>query len=106
MVAGEAVGVDAIEVGAAELVIRLAVAQHVIGDDQDAVGDRDDGLLVTAPLDQSPILGREVGVAFENGAAGTLHERLAQEAPCLRARRVAAQEQRRPSMERGRCTSR
>lgn len=37
-------------------------------------------LLVPAPLDQPAVLGREVGVAFEDGAARTLHEGLAQDA--------------------------
>jgi hypothetical protein len=51
----------------------------VIGDDEQAVGDRDDGLLVPAALDQPAVLGREVAVACAHGAAGTLHEGLAQD---------------------------
>src|SRR5262249_37292631 len=50
----EAVRVEAIEVAAAQLAIRLAVAEHVGGDHEDAVGDGDDGLLVAAPLDEAP----------------------------------------------------
>jgi hypothetical protein len=55
-VASKTLGIEVVEVVASELAIRLAVAQHVIGDDQDAVGDGDDGLLVTAALDESPVL--------------------------------------------------
>src|SRR5262249_60688218 len=38
MIAGEALGVAALEVVTPELAVRLAVAQHVIRDDEDAVG--------------------------------------------------------------------
>ena len=37
MVAGEALGIQLVEGVAAELAIRLTIAQHVIGDDEDAV---------------------------------------------------------------------
>jgi hypothetical protein len=53
-------------------------SEHVVGDDEDAVGDRDDGLLVATPLDEPAVLGREVAVAFADGAPSTLHEGLAQ----------------------------
>jgi DNA-binding MarR family transcriptional regulator len=48
VVAGEAGGAHLVEVVAPELAIRLAVAQDVVGDDEDAVGHGDDGLLVAA----------------------------------------------------------
>src|SRR5439155_19949192 len=78
VVAGETVGVQPLEVVAPEFTIRLAVPQDVVGDDEDAVGDSDDGLLIAAPLDEAAVLGREVGVAFAYGAAGTLDQGLAQ----------------------------
>src|SRR5262249_30056318 len=78
VIAREAVGVEAIEVAAAQLAVRLAVAQDVVGDDEDAVGHGDDGLLVAAPLDEAPVLRREVAVACADGAAGALDERRAQ----------------------------
>src|SRR5262249_6422581 len=78
VIAREAVRVEAIEVVAAQLAIRLAVAEHVIRDDEDAVGDRDEGLLVAAALDEAPVLRREVAVAGADGAAGALDERRAQ----------------------------
>src|SRR5262249_10669139 len=68
VVAGEALGIEVVEVVAPELAIRRAVAQYVVRDHQDAVGHRDDGLLVPAALDQPPVLGREVAVTFEDGA--------------------------------------
>src|SRR5262249_2589252 len=74
MVAREAVRVEAIEVAAAQLAIRLAVAEHVGGDDEDAVSDGDDGLLVAAPLDEAPVLRREVAVACADGAARGVRE--------------------------------
>jgi hypothetical protein len=77
VIAREAVRVEAIEVAAAQLAIRLTVAQYVVGDAQDAVRDRDDGLLVAAALDQPAVLGREVAVAFADSAAGALDERRA-----------------------------
>src|SRR5262245_10994550 len=80
VVAGEALGIPVVEVVAAEFAVRLAVAQHVVGDDEEAVGDGDDGLLVPAALDQAAVLGGEVGVVFEDGTASTLHEGLAQDA--------------------------
>ena len=58
----EAVPVEAIEVVAAQLAIRLAVAEHVIRDHEDAVGDRDDCLLVAAPPDEPAVLRREVAI--------------------------------------------
>jgi hypothetical protein len=48
MIAGEALGVAALEVVAPELAVRLTVAQHVAGDDEEVVGNRDDGFLVAA----------------------------------------------------------
>jgi len=51
VIAGEAVGVETLEVVAPDLAVRLAVAQDVIGDDEEAVRDRDDGLLVATALD-------------------------------------------------------
>src|SRR5437763_1046253 len=78
VVAGRPVGVKPREVVAPEFTIRLAVPQDVVGDDEDAVGDSDDGLLIAAPLDEAAVLGREVGVAFAYGAAGTLDQGLAQ----------------------------
>src|SRR5262249_33474716 len=78
MVAGEAVRVEAIEVVAAQLAIRLAVAEHVIRDHEDAVSYSDNGFLVAAPFDEPPVLGRQVAVAFADGAASTLDERRAQ----------------------------
>ncbi len=45
MVAGEAVRVQPLEGVAPEFAIRLAVAQDVVGEDEDAVGDGNDGLL-------------------------------------------------------------
>src|SRR5215471_12778205 len=77
MVAGEAVRVEAIEVVAAQLAIRLAVAEHVIRDHEDAVGDRDDGLLVAAPPDEPAVLRCEAAVPCADGAAGALDERRA-----------------------------
>src|SRR5262249_11467034 len=78
VIAREAIRVEAIEVAAAQLAIRLAVAEHVVGDHKDAVGDGDDGLLVAAPLDEAPVLRREVAVARADGASGALDERRAQ----------------------------
>src|SRR4029453_10976068 len=74
MIAGEAVGVEVIKVVAAQLAIRRAVAEQMVGDHQDAVGHRDDGLLVAAALDQAAVLGGEVGVAFADGAPGALDQ--------------------------------
>src|SRR6266478_6650242 len=79
VVAGEALGIEVVEVVAPELTVRLAVARQVIRDHQDAVGHGDDGLLVPAALDQPPVLGGEIAVTFEDGAPGTLHEGLAQD---------------------------
>jgi transposase InsO family protein len=61
-----------------ELAMQHAVAQHVIRDHQDAVGHGDEGLLLAAAFGQPPVLGREVGVAFADSAAGTLDERRAE----------------------------
>jgi hypothetical protein len=47
---------------------------------QDAVGHRDDGLLVAAALDQAAVLGGEVGVAFAGRAPGALDQGLPQAA--------------------------
>src|SRR5262249_48500961 len=80
VVAGEALGIPVVGVVGAEVAGRLGLAQHVVGDDEEAVGDGDDGLLVPAALDQAPVLGGEVGVVFEDGTASTLHEGLAQDA--------------------------
>jgi hypothetical protein len=77
MVAGEAVGVEVIKVVAAQLAIRHAVAEYVVGYDEDAVGDGDEGLLVAPPLRHPALLGCEIAVALADGAAGALHERLA-----------------------------
>src|SRR5262249_2164913 len=65
---------------ASELAIRRAVAEQMVGDHQDAVGHRDDGLLVAAALDQAAVLGGEVGVAFADGAPGALDQGLPQAA--------------------------
>ena len=78
MVAGEAIGVQPLEVVAPELAIGRAVPQQVVGDDEDAVRDGDDGLLVAPALYEPAVLGGEVGVAFPDGAARTLDEDLAQ----------------------------
>ena len=53
VVAGEAVGAHLVEVVAAQLAVRLAIPQDVVGDDEDAVGDGDNGSLVPTALDQS-----------------------------------------------------
>jgi hypothetical protein len=53
VVPNEPLGIQVIEVVAPELTIGLAVAEDVIGDDEDAVGHGDDGLLVAAALDQA-----------------------------------------------------
>src|SRR5262245_6193953 len=45
VIAGEPLGVQAVEVVATQLAVRLAVPQDVVGDDQDAVGHGDNGLL-------------------------------------------------------------
>jgi hypothetical protein len=42
------------------------------------LGHGDEGLLLAAAFGQPPVLGREVGVAFADGAAGTLDERRAE----------------------------
>src|SRR5262245_4536779 len=78
VVAGEAVGAHPVEVVAPELVIRVAVAEHVIRDNEDAVGDGDDGLLVAAAFDQPAVLSGEVAVAFAHRGAGALDERRAE----------------------------
>src|SRR5207247_1354294 len=78
MVAGEAVRVQPLEVVAAEFAIRLAVPQDVVGDDEDAVGDGNDGLLVAAALDEPAVLGGEVGRAFTGSGAGAVAQGLAQ----------------------------
>src|SRR4030095_694983 len=72
VIAVEALRVQAVEVVAAQLAVRLAVPQDVVGDHEDAVGHGDDSLLVTAPLHEAPVLGREVAVAFAGGATGAL----------------------------------
>ncbi len=61
-----------------KVTLRLAVLEDVVGDDEDAVDDSDDGLLIAAPLDEAAVQGREVGVAFPYGTAGTLDQGLAQ----------------------------
>src|SRR5207247_927639 len=78
MVAGEAVRVQPLEVVAAEFAIRLAVPQDVVGDDEGAVGDGNDGLLVAAALDEPAVLGGEVGRAFTGSGAGAVAQGLAQ----------------------------
>src|SRR5207253_10254120 len=50
VVAGEAVGVQPLEVVAPEFTIRLAGPQDVVGDDEDTVGYSDDGLLIARRL--------------------------------------------------------
>ena len=62
VVAGEALGIEVVEVVAAQLAVRLAVAQDVVRDDEDAVGDRDDGLLVAALPDEPAVLRRSGAV--------------------------------------------
>jgi hypothetical protein len=89
VVAGQPLGIEGVEVVAPEFAVRAALPQDVVRDHEDAVGDGDDGVLVPAPLDQPAVLRREVGVARADGAAGALHERLAQDA--VRAAGTAAQ---------------
>jgi hypothetical protein len=50
VIAGDALRVQAVEVVAAQLAVRLAVPQDVVGDDEEAVGHGDDGLLVPRRL--------------------------------------------------------
>src|SRR5262245_26367217 len=78
VIAGEPLGVQAVEVVATQLAVRLAVLEDVVGDHEEAVGDGDDGLLVPAALDEPPVLRREVAVACADGAPGALDERRAQ----------------------------
>src|SRR5262245_61919039 len=80
VVAGEAGGAHLVEVVAAQLGVRLAIAHDVVGDDEDAVRDGDDGSLVAAALDQAPVLGGEIAVAFAHRGAGTFDERRAERA--------------------------
>lgn len=48
VVAGEAVGAHLVEVVAAQLAVGLAIPQDVVGDDEDAVRDGDNGSLGAA----------------------------------------------------------
>src|ERR1700716_1595181 len=71
-------GVDApLEVVVAELLVGASLAQDVPDDDQDGVGQGEDGL-VLALLPEAPeealVLGRQVGVLGMGGSPGRLAE--------------------------------
>src|SRR5262249_5572475 len=58
MIAGEAVGGGGVKGVGAQLAVRRAVAEQMVGDHQDGVGHRDDGLLVAAAADEGGGTGR------------------------------------------------
>ena len=58
-----------------ELLVRDAALKDVVRDDQDRVGGRDDGFLVTAPVLQSGVLAGEVRPFGSGGRARAIGER-------------------------------
>jgi hypothetical protein len=77
IVPNEVLTLYAVEVLSTKFTIFHAVPKNVPGGDQDRMGDRDDGLLVTTSLGKPAILRGEVAVAFTNGATGAFHKRRA-----------------------------
>src|SRR5688500_18037314 len=75
--------VPPIEVVAAQVAIGGGVLQQVIGDDQDAVADRQSCLLLAAAARQPMILRAEVSVARAAGGLGGLDQGLPQSAVAL-----------------------
>jgi len=75
---GEAVGVLAGEVVAAEAAVELAGLEHVPGGGQDRVADGGDGLWVAAAAAQALVLGGQVGVLGSSGGERGLGQRRAQ----------------------------
>lgn len=57
-----------------ELAVGRAVAEQVVGDDENAVADRDGRALLAAPGREAVLLRREVAAPGVDRAAGHLHE--------------------------------
>ena len=90
VVTNQVLTVDAIKVLSADFAVSNAVPKHVVGGDQDRMGDRHDGLLVPTPLGEAAILRGEAAVALASGAASAFHEGRAKPAVALRRPCVAA----------------
>ena len=71
----DVVALALIEVGGAQLPVGGPVAEQVVADDQDGVGDGDDGPLLAASGCEAAILGGEVGALGARGSLGGLDER-------------------------------
>ena len=63
-----------LELLGAEVAVRGAVAQDVVGDDQDGVADRHRGLLRAQAAGEPPVLGAEVGLAAAPRGLGRLDQ--------------------------------
>jgi hypothetical protein len=62
------------EVALSEIAIRHLITQQIIDGGQDRSGDRDNGLLWTAPRSQPNELGVELVVLIAGRGPGTLHQ--------------------------------
>ena len=64
-----------VEVGGAELSVGGLLVEQVIDDDQDRVGDGDDGTLLAASWCETPIRGGELGALGTRGGLGCFDQR-------------------------------
>src|SRR5438034_1952339 len=81
--------VEPVEVVRPEVLVDgVGIVEQVIGDDEDAVGDREGGALVAAPPGEAPVLGPEVVRPHAAGSLGGLGEGRAQ--PAIARARLAA----------------
>src|SRR5262249_55783705 len=75
---GNALLVTLVEMQRAELAVGGLLGEQVVGDDQDGVADRDQGLLLAPPTSEAVILGRQVGAAAAAGGLCRLDQRRAE----------------------------
>src|SRR6476620_10841341 len=66
--------VEALEVGGAQVAVRFAVPEDVVGDDEDAVRHGDDGFWGATPAGQAMVLRGQVSAPFPTGTPGALAE--------------------------------
>ncbi len=77
-VGADALFVDVVEIGGAEVAVVLARLEHVVGGDQDAVRDGHGGSLVAAPSLEPMELVAQVGALGQARGVGSLDENIAQ----------------------------